>query len=106
MINQKSVRLRAESDQSFVGMVMTGPVNQQIVVGQPAMTKNCEDRIVQLGDIECNQHFRTGWKSNGNGCGRCDGSVGSTVEKAERNRQNEIGQKVMLRDYGGIYETM
>ena len=70
------------------------------------MTENCGDQIVQLGDVESNQHCRTGWESNGDDCGRCDGSVGSTVEEAERNRQNEIGQKVMLGDYRGIYETM
>ena len=82
------------------------PINQQIVVGKPVVSRDKGTGAIQQSDIKRCRSDITGFKMEGEGNYSCDCAVRGSIEKTEFEQQNGVGGKQMFIHKVHVYETV
>ena len=82
------------------------PINQQIVVGKPVVSKDKGTGAIQQSDIERCQSDITSFKAGGEGNCSSNCAVRGSVKKTEFERRNGVGGKRVFIHKGRIYKTV
>ena len=82
------------------------PINQRIVGGEPAVSQDGGDRLIERSDVEVDGENFPGGKVERNQGGPSDSLVGCAVEKLQVERSNRRGNKMVFLREVRIYKTV